>query len=192
MKQMMKPTILTQIWGNSCVAGSNQLVAHCFCRICNIFASISLPCLMECYFEWITQILLNGAHKYFWMGHTNTLLARTIFHFHRKNPTILAIAEKRIWEQNTNIFIDWVAQIILVWQIKNYFCSSCLPNAMQFQKRYKSKITENTNRWIRRKNNCNPDLTRWINPNIHTCLGLVILFLEVYETNRSQDIQCNE
>ena len=99
-------------------------------------------------------------------GHTNTLLTCTIFHFHRKNPTILAIAEKRIWEQNTNIFIDWVAQIILVWQIKNYFCSSCLPNAMQFQKRYKSKITENTNRWIRGKTIAIQIWLIWINPNI--------------------------
>ena len=110
-------------------------------------------------FEWSTQILLNGPHKYFACPHN--------IPFPQENPTILlAIAEKRILAQNTNIFIDWVAQMILVWQIKNYFCSSCLPNAMQFQRRYKSKITENTNRWIRRKNNCNPDLTRWINPNI--------------------------
>ena len=147
----MKPTILTYFWKNSCTAGSNQLVAIFFCWICNNFASLSLPCLMECCFEWITQILLNGPHKYFWMEHTNTLLACTIFHFHRKNSTILAITQIRFLAQNTNNFIDWVARIKLVWQIKNYFCSSCLPNAMQFQKRYKSKITENTNRWIRRK-----------------------------------------
>ena len=192
MKQMVNPTILTHIWKNSCTAGSNQLLAYFFCWICNIFASLFLPRLMECYFEWITQILLNGAHKYFWMDHTNTLLARTIFHFHRKNPTILlAIAEKRILAQNTNIFIDWVAQIILVWQIKNYFCSSCLPNAMQFQRRYKSKITENTNRWIRRKNNCNPDLARWINPNISLSGFGYIVFVSIW-TNRFQDIQWYE
>ena len=138
---------------------------------------------MECYFEWITQILLNGAHKYFWMDHTNTLLARTIFHFHRKNPTILAIAEKRILAQNTNIFIDWVAQMILVWQIKNYFCSSCLPNAMQFQKRYKSKITENTNRWIRRKQ---LQSSRWINPNISLSFFGYIDFVSIWNKQISR------
>ena len=65
MKQMVNPTILTHIWKNSCTAGSNQLLAYFFCWICNIFASLFLPRLMECYFEWITQILLNGPHKYF-------------------------------------------------------------------------------------------------------------------------------
>ena len=171
MKEAMKPTILTHIWKNSCTAESNQLF---FCWVCNIFASLSLPRLMECYFEWTTQILLNGAHKYFWMDHTNTFewatqilcLPAQYSISTGKKTTIPAIAEKRILAQNTNIVIDWVAQIILVWQIKNYFCSSCLPNAMQFQRRYKSKITENTNRWIRRKTIAIQIWLRWINPNI--------------------------
>ena len=183
MKQMVNPTILTHIWKNSCTAGSNQLLAYFFAE----FAIFLHP--SSCHAWW--NAILNGLHKYFWMEHTNTLLACTIFHFHRKNPTILAIAEKRILAQNTNIFIDWVAQIILVWQIKNYFCSSCLPNAMQFQRRYKSKITENTNRWIRRKNNCNPDLARWINPNISLSGFGYIVFVSIW-TNRFQDIQWYE
>ena len=109
-------------------------------------------------FEWATQILLNGAHKYFACLHN--------IPFPQEKPNNTAGHCRETYFGTKCKYIDWVAQIILVWQIKNYFCSSCLPNAMQFQRRYKSKITENTNRWIRRKNNCNPDLTRWINPNI--------------------------
>ena len=183
MKETMKPTILTHIWKNSCTAESNQLVAHFFAGFA-IFLHPSLPCLMECCFEWITQILLNGPHKYFWMEHTNTfewatqiLCLPAQYSISTRKTQQYWPLQRKVFGTKCHIFIDWVPQIILVWQIKNYFCSSCLPNAMQFQKRYKSKITENTNRWIRRKNNCNPDLTRWINPNIHTCLGLVILIL---------------
>ena len=144
MKETMKPTILTHIWKNSCTAGCNELVAHFFCRICNIFSSLSLPCLMECCFEWITQILLNGAHKYFWMGHTNTLLTCTIFHFHRKNPTILAIAEKRFWHKMQYVY--WLgrsnniglANKELLLQFMFAKCNA-IPEEIQIQDNWKHK-----------------------------------------------------
>ena len=94
-------------------------------------------------FEWSTQILLNGPHKYFACPHN--------IPFPQEKPNNTAGHCRETYFGTKCKYIDWVAQIILVWQIKNYFCSSCLPNAMQFQRRYKSKITENTNRWIRRK-----------------------------------------
>ena len=69
----MKPTILTHFWKNSCTAGSNQLMAHFFWLNLQYFC-IPLPATLDGMlfwmdytntFEWATQILLNGAHKYF-------------------------------------------------------------------------------------------------------------------------------